>query len=62
MRGTGLVPYSFVLDIVLDAVQRSLEIVGYSPLESLLLIKLFRQREHVRRACAHGALDSGKRR
>lgn len=44
MRGTGLVPYSFVLDIVLDAMQRSLEIVGYSPLESLLLIKLFRLR------------------
>ena len=34
--------YSLVLDIVLDAMQRSFEIVGYSPLESLLLIELLR--------------------
>ena len=48
-------PYSFVLDIVLDAVQRSLEIVGYSPLESLLLIKLFRLRiMAISKSFAHG--------
>ena len=37
---TWFVPYSFVLDVVLDAMQSFLEIIGYSPFESFFLIEL----------------------